>query len=108
MFKNSICLYLFCNLIQLDPVINLKLDNIKDEYNPGEVITCVAEGNPPPNITWLDEYNSTASNSEALLIDSSMEGTHTYICLAVNDVRGTIYTMKENITIVTSEIFSLF
>ena len=86
----------------------MKLDNIKDEYNPGEVILCGAEGNPPPEIRWLDEYNRIASNSEALLVDSSMEGTNTYTCLARNIVRKAIHTKKENITFVTSEILSLF
>ena len=60
----------------LDPVTNMNLDNVKHVYNPGEVITCSAGGNPGPEIRWVDDANVTVSDSATLLIEPFMEGTH--------------------------------
>ena len=88
----------------LDAVTNINLDNVKDVYNPGEVITCAAAGNPDPEIRWMDDANVTVSDSDFLLIEPSIEGTQTYSCLATNDVRGETYSLMKTITFnVTSE-----
>ena len=86
-----------------DPVTNINLDKVKHVYNPGEVITCVAEGNPEPKIKWVDDANATVSESHILTIEPSMEGVQTYSCLATNVVRGVTNTVMETVTfIVTS------
>ena len=76
----------------------MNLDNVKQVYNPGEVITCSAEGNPDPEIRWVVDTNSTVSDSAFLLIEPFMEGTGTYSCLATNIVRGIIKSCSETIT----------
>ena len=82
----------------------MNLDNVKDEYIPGEEITCAAEGNPDPEIRWVDDANATVINSHIITIEGSMEGTQTYSCLATNDVRRVTYSLFETITFnVTSE-----
>ena len=75
----------------------MNLDNVKHLYNPGEVITCAAEGNPEPEIRRVDDANATVSSSAFLLLDASMEGAQTYSCLATNDVRGATYSLLETI-----------
>ena len=83
----------------------MNLGNVKDEYNPGEEITCAAEGNPGPTIIWVDDNNDTVVESHILTIEASMEGTRTYSCLATNIVRGTTYQLMETITFnVTSKL----
>ena len=84
----------------LDPVTNMRLDNVKDVYNPGEVITCAAEGNPEPEIRWVDDANATVSDATLLLIEPFMEGIQTYSCLATNIVRGIIKGYSETITFI--------
>ena len=85
--------------MDLDPVTNINLDNVKDVYNPGEVITCAAEGNPDPEIRWVDKGSGDeVADSGVLVIDASMEGTQTYSCLATNIVRGTIKGSSQTIT----------
>ena len=81
----------------VDPVTNIRLDNVKDEYTPGEMITCAAEANPDPEIRWVDA-NSIVSNSAFLLIEPFMEGVQTYSCLATNIVHGIIKSCSETIT----------
>ena len=82
----------------LDPVTNVNLDNVKHVYNPGEVITCTAKGNPDPEIRWVDDANDTVSNSAFLLIEPFVEGTQTYSCLATNVVRAVTYSLMETVT----------
>ena len=76
----------------------MNLDNVKDMYNPGEVIACAAEGKPDPEIRWVDDANATVSDSATLLIEPSMEGTQTYSCLATNDVRGDRHSLMKTVT----------
>ena len=76
----------------------MNLDNVQHEYNPGEVIMCSAEGNPEPEIRWVDDVNFIVSKTHILTIEASMETTQTYRCLATNNVRGTLYSMLETIT----------
>ena len=71
----------------------MNLDNVKHVYNPGEVITCTAEGNPEPEIRWVDdESGDEVADSGILVINAFMEGTQTYSCLATNVVRGVTYS----------------
>ena len=87
----------------------MNLGNAKDEYNPGEEITCAAEGNPDPTIIWVDDNNDTVVESETLAIVASMEGTRTYSCQAKNVVRGTTHYLMETITFnVTSKLLFIF
>ena len=87
----------------------MQLDNAKDEYNPGEKIICGAEGNPNPDIRWVDDANATVVDSATLTIVASMEGTRTYSCLAENVVRGITYFLMEPITFnVTSKLLFIF
>ena len=87
------------DIYSLDHVTNMTLDNVKDEYTPGEVITCDAEGNPDPEIRWVDEESGEeVIDSGLLVIDALMEGTQTYSCHATNIVRGTIKGFSETIT----------
>ena len=81
----------------LDPVTNINLANVKHEYNPGEVITCDAEGNPDPDIRWVDDENVIVSESQFLIIEASMEGVQTYSCLATNVVRGVTNNVMETV-----------
>ena len=76
----------------------MNLDNVKHVYNPGEVITCSTEGNPEPEIRWVDDVNATVVESHILTIEASMEGTQTYSCLATNVVRGVTYSLMTTIT----------
>ena len=78
----------------------MRLDNVKDVYNPGEVIMCAAEGNPEPEIRWVDDANATVSDATLLLIEPFMEGIQTYSCLATNIVRGIIKGYSETITFI--------
>ena len=71
--------------------------NVKDVYAVGEIITCLAEGNPEPDINWLDEQNDTLSDSGTLLIQECMAGLQTFICVATNVVRGKAFTVSQNI-----------
>ena len=88
-----------------DPVTNMNLGNEKEEYIPGEEITCAAEGNPAPTFIWVDVNNVTVEDSRVLTIEASMEGTRTYSCLATNVVRGVIYSGRLTITFnVTSKL----
>ena len=82
----------------LDPVTDMNLDNVKHVYSPGEVITCAAEGNPEPEIRWVDDANATIFDSAFILVQPFMEGTQTYSCLATNDVRGVTYSLMETVT----------
>ena len=75
----------------------MNLDNVKHVYNPGEVITCSAEGNPEPEIRWVDDANVIVSESHILIIEASMEGTQTYNCLATN-VRRVTNNVMETVT----------
>ena len=76
----------------------MNLDNVKHLYNPGEVIMCAADGNPDPEIRWVDDANATVSETATLLIEPFMEGVQTYSCLATNIVRGIIKGCSETIT----------
>ena len=72
---------------------------MKHVYSPGEVITCAAEGNPEPELRWVDEESGDeVADSGVLVIDNSMEGTGTYSCLATNVVRGVTYSLTTTIT----------
>ena len=64
----------------------------------GDIITCTAEGNPEPDISWLDEQNDTLSDSDTLVIEESMAGLQTFICLATNVIRGKIKVVSQQIT----------
>ena len=77
----------------------MNLDNVKHVYNPGEEITCTAEGNPEPEIRWVDdESGDEVADSGILVINAFMEGTQTYSCLATNVVRGVTYSLMTTIT----------
>ena len=77
----------------------MTLDNVEDVYNPGEEIRCAAEGNPDPEIRWVDsESGDEIANSGVLVIEPSMEGTQSYSCHATNVVRGIIKGFSETIT----------
>ena len=76
----------------------MNLDNVKHVYNPGEVITCSADGNPDPEIRWVDDVNSTVSDTAFLLIVPFMEGVQNYSCLATNDVRGDTHSLMKTVT----------
>ena len=83
----------------------MNLGNVEEEYNPGEEITCAAEGNPDPDISWVDDNNDTVVESNVLTIEASMEGTRTYSCLATNVVRGETNSEMQTITFnVTSKL----
>ena len=66
-------------------------------YNPGEEITCAAEGNPDPEIRWVDDTNATVSETDTLLIKPFMEGTQTYSSLATNYVRGDRHSLMKTV-----------
>ena len=74
------------------------LHNVKDVYTVGDIITCSAEGNPEPDISQLDEQNDTLSDSSTLVIEESMAGFQTFICLAINVVRGKMTVVSQQIT----------
>ena len=74
------------------------LHNVKDVYTLGDIIICSAEGNPEPHISWLNEQNDTLSDSNTLLIQESMAGLQTFICLATNMVRGQTIMISQQIT----------
>ena len=74
------------------------LHNVKDVYTLGDIITCSAEGNPEPDIRWLDEQNDTLSDSDTLVTEESMAGLQTFICLATNVVRGQTIMISQQIT----------
>ena len=74
------------------------LHNVKDVYTLGDIIICSAEGNPEPDIRWLDEQNDTISDSNILVIRESMTGLQTFICLATNVIRGKTTAVSQQIT----------
>ena len=75
----------------------------------GDIITCSAEGNPKPDIRWLDEQNDTLSDSHRLVIQESMIGLQTFISLVTNMVRGQPYDVSQQITAcIMGKIFSVF
>ena len=74
------------------------LRNVKEVYAVDEIITCSAEGNQEPDISWLDEKNDTLSDSGTLLTQESMAGLQTFTCLATNVVRGQQSKMSHNFT----------
>ena len=74
------------------------LHNVKDVYTVGDIITCTAEGNQEPDISWLDEQNDTISDSNTLVIQEFMIGLQTFICLATNVVRGQTIMISQQIT----------
>ena len=81
---------------------------IQEEYNPGDTITCAAEGNPEPTLKWVDQTNATIADSGMLEIDAAMEGRQTYSCLAQNEVRGDTISAMVTITFnVTSKFVHL-
>ena len=85
----------------------MTLDPIQEEYNPGDTISFAAEGNPEPTLRWVDENNTTISDSGTLEIDAAMKGKQTCSCLAQNEVRGeTISAMMSISFNVTSKSFS--
>ena len=86
----------------------MNLGDVKDEYNPGEVITCAAEGNPSPDIYWVDDTNATVTEEATLIIDPSMEGTQTYSCVATNEFRGTTFSERRTITFNVTSKFVFF
>ena len=76
----------------------MNIDPIQDEYNPGDTITCAAEGNPEPTLKWVDQNNDTVVESGTLEINAAMEGRQTYSCLAQNEVRGDTISAMVTIT----------
>ena len=84
--------------IYSDPVGHIVLHDVKDIYTVGDNITCSAEGNPEPDISWLDEQNNMLSDSDTLVIQDSMIGLQTFICLPTNMVRGKINVVSQQIT----------
>ena len=97
-FNLPFSIYPIRSSFTIDPVTNINFDNLKHVYDPDEVITCAAEGNPDPEIRWVDDANSTVSDSALLLTEPSMEGVQTYSCLATNDVRGETYSLMKTVT----------
>ena len=76
----------------------MDIDLIQEEYNPGDTITCAAEGNPEPTLKWVDQNNDTIAASGTLLIDAVMEGRQTFSCLAQNEVRGDTISAMSTVT----------
>ena len=82
----------------LDPPQNLEIDNEKEEYMPGEKITCSAEGNPSPTIYWKNEENDNEIAHPILDITTDMKGQQTYTCVAYNEIRGQIHTITKTLS----------
>ena len=84
------------------------LTNVRQEYNPEDEVACSAEGNPEPDMRWVDQENNTVSDSGILVIEATMEGTQTYSCAAMNVVGGEIIEAMVTITFdVTSKYVHL-
>ena len=74
------------------------LHNVEDVYTVEDKITCSAEGNPDPDMIWLDDQNKTLSDYSVLEINESMAGLQTFICVATNVVREQVWMVSQHIT----------
>ena len=105
------------NLLFPDEVRNFEILNRKSEYNPDETITCRAEGNPKPTVTWYDAngtpvIGTATSISEftvntILTIDAGMEGNHSYTCNASNSInnRDTVVSATIDFTVISKYVW---
>ena len=62
-----------------------------------DVISCSANGNPSPVITWvLMAGNATSGNvsGSSLTVTNEMAGYNKYACVATNVVEGATYTSR--------------
>ena len=78
-----------------DPPLNHEIGNEKDEYSPGENITCYAEANPAPSIFWLNENTGEVVNGTVLYITADMKGLQTYTCVAENIIRDELHQSRK-------------
>ena len=72
------------------PVSNIWFDP-DSGFSPGEPVTCKANGYPRPTVHWIrTSDNVTVGQGAKLLVKSA---NHTYMCKAINRVRGQAYTV---------------
>ena len=72
------------------PVSNIWLDP-DSGFAPGKVVTCKANGNPRPIFHWIRMTDNATRRAGAKLDVKS--ANHSYICRAMNTVRGRTYTV---------------
>lgn len=76
-------------LFPTDPPRHLQLIPEQSYYHPGDFIVCSADGNPPPNISWMNNANNHIIENDTLPITEDMIGTvQSFDCIAINEVKG--------------------
>lgn len=68
------------------PVTTITIEPRQPTYEVGDVITCRADGNPPPQTTWsaISPANPVPTTPDALQITEGMVGEQTWRCTARN------------------------
>ena len=75
-------------------------------------ISCVAKGNPAPNVTWLHNnagkaVSPTSTNSQQLIINSMEDKDFGfYTCIAINKLKNTTVSVETKKGKFTSRVYT--
>src|SRR6218665_1194682 len=79
---------------------NLAIAPIKEVYEVGDELECLADGDPIPNYEWIWLQTGEVINGSVLTIDDNMTSNqnHSLQCTAYNSVAGFRKEISDTIT----------
>ena len=76
-------------------------DGNSDTFQVDDFISCAADGEPPPHISWFNNGSpDVVVSSPALHVTVEMLGHNSWTCVAQNIYNGAVYGTNETYTFI--------
>ena len=84
---------------------NLYHSPVKDSYNIGDMIRCIADANPTPVYLWQNMETLATTSGSMLNVIEAMVGTQLMKCQSQNTIDGSMYSTNFYVNITVNREF---